>query len=965
MSDHKRRGSDLQGPSKRQHVTQEGEPEYMLSSRPSSSQGEPAATAKTLTDYTPEEKAYWREFNSPEELTRVFSFSQVQKDDLKDTLQQYSENLEVAFHDCLVEVASVHLGSIKGLLGGTGGIAWDFLLNPHPDQTEFLHNTRPGQTEAFGDNLVFTWIEVMKVHPHIVPFKKKEYEQVLRKLVPAIKDPNSAMAWFAIESRFRIEQRRTADGYYPSDAVFKKLIGYYKSFNRSTDLSPYTSIVGPSGIGKSYAISQMAKTHDLYVVYASFADEHSATFPKRSAIAQVVSEVRGRDRATLFFFWCCYLKAGLLDVEICRRIGISPGTFYDMQTSSYDQYQKGFAERVKTLFELYKKGSVKAGGIKSQAVSETFKKLAKSSQKSLSDLKKRLQDDTNNDQKGAGVARTEGIPDALFCVDEARALLDEEGSMPFRSLRTALRQLFGRSDKTKPLDIDSTVCDWFGIFLDTTSRVANFSPPARIDRSQRQVPGDEPWGDRNWNLFPPIFSIDTFDLFANSDHAMYPDGSEQATASLFRTGRPLWGAMIAQNNSAGGAYDLAVSKTAGQGTPRALALLSYRLNFYIFSNALAETLVSGWLRYVSYISPGRETMRTTQPTEPILAHSAAMSMREPDIRLEVISRFVTASWEGTIGTINLGDLGEMAAAITILLSYDEAFARTKLEYPGSVPLTNFMEALLGDVAGEISDCANTGDQMTTLWNEGRVFCNHFARLQKRPNEATLTSAFHRGTGLFLPDHFPGADILVPVAITTAEQSRMSFLAIQVKNRKRDTYSKHLANETESSLTRAAQELGLQCQYIGIAMALRPHDGGGKSFDIVQPKRVTRGKHAGNYQWLSAKDKKSKAPKAEALMLLVTGFDGDIYPSISSEIVPLLQSLLDCHGGASVPSDPDNRAYASRLMPLEWRPEPKVKEEEELGAEEAKDPKGKKPEKGEQVEGEQAEDSGNDSDVEMV
>jgi hypothetical protein len=69
-------------------------------------------------------------------------------------------------------------------------------------------------------------------------------------------------------------------------------------------------------------------------------------------------------------------------------------------------------------------------------------------------------------------------------------------------------------------------------------------------------------------------------------------------------------------------------------------------------------LVSGWLRYVSYISPGRETMRTTQPTEPIIARSAVMSMRKPDIRFEVISPFLTAGWEGTI---KLGDLGEMAA----------------------------------------------------------------------------------------------------------------------------------------------------------------------------------------------------------------------------------------------------------------------------------------------------------------
>lgn len=83
-----------------------------------------------------------------------------------------------------------------------------------------------------------------------------------------------------------------------------------------------------------------------------------------------------------------------------------------------------------------------------------------------------------------------------------------------------------------------------------------------------------------------------------------------------------------------------------------MALLSYRPNLYIFNNALAESLMSDWLRYVAYVSPGRGTMRTTQPSEPILAHMAAMAMDNPGVRYEIVKHFVSASREGSIG---LGD----------------------------------------------------------------------------------------------------------------------------------------------------------------------------------------------------------------------------------------------------------------------------------------------------------------------
>jgi hypothetical protein len=56
--------------------------------------------------------------------------------------------------------------------------------------------------------------------------------------------------------------------------------------------------------------------------------------------------------------------------------------------------------------------------------------------------------------------------------------------------------------------------------------------------------------------------------------------------------------------------DLAEEKVRGKGKTAALALLSYRLDFYVGEYTPAEELVSSYLRYIRYINAGR-----TVPTQ--------------------------------------------------------------------------------------------------------------------------------------------------------------------------------------------------------------------------------------------------------------------------------------------------------------------------------------------------------------
>lgn len=174
----------------------------------------------------------------------------------------------------------------------------------------------------------------------------------------------------------------------------------------------------------------------------------------------------------------------------------------------------------------------------------------------------------------------------------------------------------------------------FVVLPDTTPKVAGFLPPTRHDKMQRRL-----W--EKGKLFPPLYTIDTFDIFIKDDkkHLVFPDGSTESALELFGYGRRLWRVRIDADESLQNLTRLSAQKLEGQGPSYLLAFLSYRLNFYIFNNALAEELVSGWLRYIVYINEGRDMLRTTQPSEPILAHTSAQLMLNSKTRLGVVEQF--------------------------------------------------------------------------------------------------------------------------------------------------------------------------------------------------------------------------------------------------------------------------------------------------------------------------------------
>lgn len=259
---------------------------------------------------------------------------------------------------------------------------------------------------------------------------------------------------------------------------------------------------------------------------------------------------------------------------------------------------------------------------------------------------------------------------------------------------------------------------------------------------------------------------------------------------------------------------------------KAIALISHRLKFYVALYSLAETLSSGYLRYVTGVNKERTLLNTIQPSEPILAFVSAQEMlKHRDRRLSAVE----ALYDNAVkGFIHLGDAGEVVAALVLMFAFDKAHG---LRDPTPIKFSVFMETLLPtSIVTEVRGRVHDSNDLQAMWENGFVFFNHFVRLSDRPSEETLNHAYARSAAIFPPVGFKGCDIVIPVHVQG--QPRMSYLIVQVNNRRDDSMVRSLKEEARGSLLSAANLVPDAPSYMAILMSLR-----GKSprtMEVVYP-----------------------------------------------------------------------------------------------------------------------------------
>ena len=174
-------------------------------------------------------------------------------------------------------------------------------------------------TEGAVDDLIYIWMQIKKIDWDVQDHYLHEYTKALSAL---LREDTKILS--EVESSFHREEKLTPDGRRPSDAVFHKLVQYYRLYNRLEYKysAPCTSIVGPSGIGKSFSVMQMTLQHNMYVVYSSLAEQGSLAYPTRSAIADELLHMHSGHSQVRF--WECYVTLALVNVELCKTARISP-----------------------------------------------------------------------------------------------------------------------------------------------------------------------------------------------------------------------------------------------------------------------------------------------------------------------------------------------------------------------------------------------------------------------------------------------------------------------------------------------------------------------------------------------------------------------------------------------------------------------------------------------------------------
>lgn len=403
----------------------------------------------------------------------------------------------------------------------------------------------------------------------------------------------------------------------------------------------------------------------------------------------------------------------------------------------------------------------------------------------------------------------------IICVDEARSLFREpqQGNgceCQFLALRRALR-------RQSTLSKDEDQKRFFALLLDTSSKITDFTAPRLRDPSlnKKNVEGKD--------LFQPVYQVDSIDILSESTDSGWKELNEAIRTNkshltyLYTLGRPLWTARFRaiekqkRDNSADW-YIRAFATSKVMTVPEAntkdlleiqrLALFSYRINFNVVPvYDIAEELTSNYMRYIYGVDESRVFVQTHQPSEPILALTSQEQMTESSsTRAEVVKAFYMNIMKGTI---NLGDLGEIAAALVLLFAFDKA---EQSGSPRPVKVSTFLFTLFSeDIAIAIRERAMDRDGLRAIWEEGVVFFNHYFRLDIDPDGYALRMAFCRGCAIFPRTGYKGCDIILPVFLP--EKDKMTYILVQVKNRTQDTsITDGLGNLAKDLLKSAANEL---------------------------------------------------------------------------------------------------------------------------------------------------------------
>ena len=392
--------------------------------------------------------------------------------------------------------------------------------------------------------------------------------------------------------------------------------------------SPYTSICQSSGWGKSRLLRQFSKSNK--VLYVSFMKKSGGGYPPETTKA------------------IQYLNVGNSQIFFNRL------KFAVKKRAELDYYID-FIDHGNDFWKEVESSDV--------SVKELKKKEGEVNVKSNDELKKNPSE-LESKLIESNITKGNGNSDIVFLVfDEARYLLDiscasrigGEDSNAFLELRRHLKEL------RKPNNMGEIKV--FGVFADTSSKLANFSPPKSSAPSSREVGGER--------LFRPFLLTGFLDVMMTRAEQL-GNGKEidwHEPQYIEKLGRPLW------TSTDEPPIKLAYSKLTFRQdeSPELVALAVFLSRTGLFlSQAHPSTgeLVANHMATLLAVDDSREKLLVTYISDPVLSEGARIVWSQEHYAVKTMLPAVRRSL--MYGQVLEGSLGESVAVTVMLMAMDHA-----------------------------------------------------------------------------------------------------------------------------------------------------------------------------------------------------------------------------------------------------------------------------------------------------
>jgi hypothetical protein len=416
----------------------------------------------------------------------------------------------------------------------------------------------------------------------------------------------------------------------------------------------------------------------------------------------------------------------------------------------------------------------------------------------MEDVGKKLQRFLMELENSLGHTTERKDPLVLFVADEARGITKPNGIKDgFYYFRFVLRELVGVPSvdtKTSPL--------FFGVALDTFGEVARLMPKEDPDPSFRS------FSEAERQLLPPMYLVQ----FRRNPVRKWwlAQGTEETQvlkSLLLNQGRYLWYMYRDYMNEMGlitfGCQKLLVGQNpaninSDEKQCVCMALLGCRvaIAFHCMEKR-AFDMVRSYMGVCYFIFPGRDELVYGYPSEPLLAQSASLLLREGAFEPEggdVLSQNDaclvdgTFSWKKTLktvspmfrkGLVGAGVRGELICRLLLTMAWDKCQKKEYLHRP--VPILEFLKALGGNSLVSILK------EKKNAFLNGRLYFTHFVYVDYEVNTPEMLASFARnGQAILCQNNQQAIDLLIPVVL---DDDTPSFIAVQCKNRKKLSWTR--------------------------------------------------------------------------------------------------------------------------------------------------------------------------------